>query len=119
MVRLYRPFAAVAFVAALPPTVAPSPCSIAPRSRAPSASRSTWTWSRRWSRPARGATSPAVIGGRYGLSSKEFTPAMARRSSTTWRRPTPRNHFTIGIVDDVTQSSLHWDRDFGTEPETW
>ena len=56
-----------------------SPCSTAPRSRAPSASRCTRTWSPRWSRRGReGTPMPRVIGGRYGLSSKEYTPAMAK-----------------------------------------
>ena len=50
---------------------------------------------------------PRVIGGRYGLSSKEFTPAMAKAaSSTTSRRTQPTNHFTVGIVDDVSHTSL-------------
>jgi pyruvate-ferredoxin/flavodoxin oxidoreductase len=42
-----------------------------------------------------------VIGGRYGLSSKEFTPAMVAAVFAELRRRTPRRHFTVGIVDDV------------------
>ena len=58
------------------------------------------------------AAEPRVVGGRYGLSSKEFTPAMVRRSSTNLAQPRPKNHFTIGIVDDVTQTSLPYDETF-------
>jgi pyruvate-ferredoxin/flavodoxin oxidoreductase len=59
---------------------------------------------------------PRVIGGRYGLASKEFTPAMAAAAFAEAGRAKPRNHFTLGIVDDVTHTSLAWDRDFVTEP---
>ncbi len=59
---------------------------------------------------------PRVIGGRYGLSSKEFTPGMAAAVLEESGRETPRNHFTVGIVDDVTGTSIPWDRSFSTEP---
>src|SRR5262249_12105752 len=60
-----------------------------------------------------------VIGGRYGLSSKEFTPAMARAVFDELARDRPRNHFTIGIHDDVTHTSLAYDPAFSTEdPDT-
>ncbi|HEU4402916.1 MAG TPA: pyruvate:ferredoxin (flavodoxin) oxidoreductase [Candidatus Polarisedimenticolia bacterium] len=62
---------------------------------------------------------PRVIGGRYGLSSKEFTPAMAAAVFAEIAKERPKNHFTIGIVDDVTGTSLPWDRSFTTErPDT-
>jgi len=51
-----------------------------------------------------------VVGGRYGLSSKEFTPAMITRIFAELARGTPRNHFTIGIDDDVSHTSLDYDR---------
>jgi pyruvate-ferredoxin/flavodoxin oxidoreductase len=61
---------------------------------------------------------PKLIGGRYGLSSKEFTPATSRRCSTSWlKKPSPKNHFTVGINDDVTHSSLDVDYGFSTEPD--
>jgi len=60
---------------------------------------------------------PYVIGGRYGLSSKEFTPAMALAIFDELARDEPRRHFTIGIVDDVSHTSLEWDRDRVLEPE--
>ena len=59
---------------------------------------------------------PKVIGGRYGLSSKEFTPAqVAAVYRRDCRRAKPRQHFTIGINDDVTNLSLEYDADFSTE----
>ena len=62
---------------------------------------------------------PKVIGGRYGLSSKEFTPAMVKGIFDELAKPVSKNHFTIGIVDDVSHSSLDYDPDFSTEdPKT-
>ena len=62
---------------------------------------------------------PKVVGGRYGLSSKEFTPAMVVRIYEELTKATPQNHFTIGIVDDVTHTSLAFDPAFSTEtPDT-
>ncbi len=60
---------------------------------------------------------PRVVGGRYGLSSKEFDPAMVRAVFEELLRPAPRNHFTVGIVDDVTGTSLPVDADFDIEPD--
>jgi pyruvate-ferredoxin/flavodoxin oxidoreductase len=56
-----------------------------------------------------------VIAGRYGLSSKEFTPAMVKAVFDELKNSTPRRHFTIGIIDDVTNTSLAWDPSFRTE----
>ena len=58
---------------------------------------------------------PRIIGGRYGLSSKEFTPAMVKAIFDELRKTQPKNHFTIGIHDDVTHTSLTYDPDFSTE----
>ena len=55
---------------------------------------------------------PKMIGGRYGLSSKEFTPAMVKGIFDEMRKPSPKNHFTIGINDDVSFTSLEYDPDF-------
>ena len=57
-----------------------------------------------------------VIGGRYGLSSKEFTPAMVKAVFDELKKPRPKNHFTVGIMDDVTHLSLPVDEDFEIEP---
>jgi pyruvate-ferredoxin/flavodoxin oxidoreductase len=55
---------------------------------------------------------PRMIGGRYGLSSKDFTPAMAKGVFDELAKPRPRNHFTVGIVDDVTHTSIDYDPGF-------
>ncbi len=62
-------------------------------------------------------TFPHVIGGRYGLSSKEFTPSMIKSVFDEMTKSNPKNHFTIGIVDDVSHTSLEWDRNFSIEPD--
>ena len=56
---------------------------------------------------------PIVVGGRFGLSSKEFTPGMVKSVFDNLDAEEPKNHFTIGIHDDVTNTSLDWDEDFG------
>ncbi len=58
---------------------------------------------------------PAVIGGRYGLSSKEFTPAMVKAVFDELKKGAPKNHFTIGIDDDVTHTSLTYDKTFSLD----
>ena len=60
---------------------------------------------------------PRVIGGRYGLSSKEFDPAMAKAVFDELEKDQPKNHFTVGIVDDVSHTSLEVDRSFTTEAD--
>jgi pyruvate-ferredoxin/flavodoxin oxidoreductase len=62
---------------------------------------------------------PTVVGGRYGLSSKEFTPAMAKAVFDELARPAPRNHFTVGIRDDVTHRSLDYDPAFHLDESGW
>lgn len=59
---------------------------------------------------------PRVIGGRYGLSSKEFNPAMILGLFEEMKKTSPKNHFTLGINDDVTHSSLEYDASFDSEP---
>jgi pyruvate-ferredoxin/flavodoxin oxidoreductase len=59
---------------------------------------------------------PVVVGGRYGLASKEFTPAMVKAVYDELAKPYPKNHFVVGIKDDVTMSSLDYDESFDTEP---
>jgi pyruvate-ferredoxin/flavodoxin oxidoreductase len=67
---------------------------------------------------------PKIIGGRYGLSSKEFTPAMVKgifdemsKGLSSKKKQNPKNHFTIGIIDDVTNTSLDFDPSFSVEDE--
>ena len=62
-------------------------------------------------------TMPLVVGGRYGLSSKEFTPAMVKSVYDNLKLEQPKAHFTVGIQDDVTHTSLPYDAEFSTEPD--
>ena len=96
---------------------APSPCSTGPRSRARSASRSISRWSSALVEAMDGdappfAAMPRVIGGRYGLSSKEVTPSMIKPVFDELAAERPRRHFTVGIYDDVTNLSLPIDAAF-------
>ncbi len=61
---------------------------------------------------------PNIIGGRYGLASKEFSPAMVKAVFTELRKEKPKNHFTIGIQDDVSHTSLDFDPNFSILPES-
>lgn len=60
-------------------------------------------------------TFPKIIGGRYGLSSKEFTPSMVKAVYDELKKDKPKNHFTIGIIDDVTHASLEFDPELSVE----
>ncbi len=60
---------------------------------------------------------PRLIGGRYGLSSKEFTPAMVRAIYEELEKKAPKRRFTVGIDDDVTHTSLDYDEEFTVEPD--
>ena len=62
-------------------------------------------------------TMPRVIGGRYGLSSKDFNPAMAKAVFDELKKPDPRNSFTVGINDDVSHSSLDVDASYSIQPD--
>jgi pyruvate-ferredoxin/flavodoxin oxidoreductase len=116
-VRLYRPFDAEAFFAALPKTTAS--IAVLDRTKEPGSLGEPLyldvLTSLNESKLAAGRSIPRVIGGRYGLSSKEFTPAMAKAVFDELKRSAPKNHFTIGIHDDVTHTSLAFDSEFSTE----
>jgi len=120
-VRLYRPFDSSAFVAALPRTV--KSIAALDRCKEPGAAGEP-LYQDVVTILAENAASlpfamPKVVGGRYGLSSKEFTPAMAKGVLDNLKDPAPRNHFTIGITDDVSNTSLDYDPEFSTEdPKT-
>jgi pyruvate-ferredoxin/flavodoxin oxidoreductase len=60
------------------------------------------------------ADAPLVVGGRYGLGSKEFNPGMAKSVLDNLAAEQPKNHFTVGIVDDVTDTNLPWDDEYST-----
>jgi len=121
-VRLYRPFSVAHFVDALPPSV--RSIAVLDRTKEPGAIGEPLYLDvvaalREARDEGRSALTrdPLVVGGRYGLSSKEFTPAMAKAVLDELIRPRPRNHFTVGIVDDVTRRSLEWDPGFDIERE--
>ncbi len=117
-VRLYRPFDAAAFLAALPRTV--KTLAVLDRTKEPgSLGEPLYLDVVTALNEAEDGPRSRVIGGRYGLSSKEFTPAMVRGVFEAARAERPRNHFTTGITDDVTHTSLDYDPDFSTEdPDT-
>lgn len=121
-VRLYRPFDASAFVDALPKTV--RSIAVLDRTKEPGAVGEplyqdvvTALMENRDSVETRFSVIPRVIGGRYGLSSKEFTPAMVKAVFDELVTAKPKNHFTIGIHDDVTNTSLAYDASFNTETD--
>jgi len=60
---------------------------------------------------------PLVVGGRYGLGSREFNPGMAKSALDNLASQQPKNHFTVGIIDDLTESNLPWDDAFSSAPE--
>ncbi|MFO0606523.1 MAG: pyruvate:ferredoxin (flavodoxin) oxidoreductase [Polyangiales bacterium] len=121
-VRLYRPFDARAFAAALPASV--RAVVVLDRTKEPGAVAEPLhldvigaldeaeregfaTWAAR----------PPVVGGRYGLSSKEFTPSMVKAALDEVAKAKPRSGFTVGIVDDVTHRSLAYDPAWDVEPD--
>ncbi|HUB29453.1 MAG TPA: pyruvate:ferredoxin (flavodoxin) oxidoreductase [Terracidiphilus sp.] len=120
-VRLYRPFDAAAFLAALPATV--KSIAVLDRCKEPGAAGEPLYQDIVTVLAENSArlpfAKPTVIGGRYGLSSKEFTPAMVKGIFDELAKPSPKNHFTIGIDDDVSHTSLTYDPAFSTEdPKT-
>jgi pyruvate-ferredoxin/flavodoxin oxidoreductase len=123
-VRLFRPFSGEYFVGALPPTV--RTLAVLDRTKEPgSAGEPLYldVVAAVAEAVAAGAApfaeAPRTIGGRYGLSSKEFTPAMVKAVFDEAAQARPRNHFTVGIHDDVTRTSLDWDPAFSAEdPDT-
>jgi len=111
-VRLYRPFAVEAFVQALPASV--KSIAVLDRSKEPGATGEPLYCDVITALAEMGA-GKKVIGGRYGLASKEFTPAMVKGVLDELSRKAPKNHFTVGIQDDVTHTSLDYDPEFSTE----
>jgi pyruvate-ferredoxin/flavodoxin oxidoreductase len=113
-VRLYRPFSVEHFVAVLPRTV--KTIAVLDRTKEPgSVGEPLYLDIVSAINEAHEGPLPRMIGGRYGLSSKEFTPAMVKAVFDNAAAPRPRNHFTVGITDDVTHTSLDCDPDFTTE----
>jgi pyruvate-ferredoxin/flavodoxin oxidoreductase len=119
-VRLYRPFEIAQFVNALPPTV--EAIAVLDRTKEPgSVGEPLYTdvvsaiAEMRTKSGGRAHAVPKVIGGRYGLSSKEFTPAMVKGVFAELEKENSKNHFTVGICDDITHTSIDYDSTFSTE----
>jgi pyruvate-ferredoxin/flavodoxin oxidoreductase len=113
-VRLYRPFSLEAFVNVLPSTV--KSIAVLDRTKEPGAAGEPLFQDvvaalneAISAGEAPLTTMPRIIGGRYGLSSKEFTPAMAKAVFDNLSAAKPKNHFTVGIDDDVSHTSLSYD----------
>jgi pyruvate-ferredoxin/flavodoxin oxidoreductase len=121
-VRLYRPFDVDAFLGTLPETT--RKIAVLDRTKEPGAVGEP-LYQDVLATLAEGGVSgalrteglPSVIGGRYGLSSKEFTPGMVKAIFDEMNAETPKRHFTVGIVDDVTDLSLTYDPEWSAEPE--
>jgi pyruvate-ferredoxin/flavodoxin oxidoreductase len=121
-VHLYRPFSVSHFAAALPATT--RSIAVLDRTKEPGANGDPLfldVVSAINEALDRGIATfksmPRIIGGRYGLSSKEFTPAMVKAVFDELKNAEPKNHFTVGINDDVTHSSLDFDKNFSIEDE--
>ena len=113
-VRLFRPFSIDHFISALPKTV--KSIAVLDRTKESGATGEPLYLDVITAlHEAQLAAGTRIIGGRYGLSSKEFTPGMIKSVFDNLKSPNPKNHFTVGIVDDVTHTSLEWDHDFCTE----
>jgi pyruvate-ferredoxin/flavodoxin oxidoreductase len=116
-VRLYRPFSVKDFAAALPATV--KRIAVLDRTKEPGALGEPLYLDVVNALVESGRSEIKVIGGRYGLSSKEFTPAMVKAVLDELTKAEPKNHFTVGIIDDVMHTSLEVDETFSIEhPET-
>ena len=119
-VRLYRPFSTEHLLAALPAST--KAVAVLDRTKEPGANgeplyQDVLTSLLESLNEGRLGEMPKLIGGRYGLSSKEFTPAMVKAIYDELVKEKPKNHFTIGIFDDLTQSSLEFDPSFTLQEE--
>jgi pyruvate-ferredoxin/flavodoxin oxidoreductase len=120
-VRLFRPFDMKRFIAAMPTTV--KSIAVLDRTKEPGAAGEplyqdvVTALAEMFINGTLPFAMPKVIGGRYGLSSKEFTPAMVKAVYDELHNEHPKNHFTVGINDDVTFTSLDYDPSFSTEPD--
>lgn len=121
-VRLYRPFDVKAFAQALPKNV--KRIAVLDRTKEPGslgeplyedvrtavgeAMHEGWMKSKEY---------PVIVGGRYGLGSAEFIPAMVKAVFDNLKQDKPKNHFTVGIIDDVMNTSIEFDPNFSVEPD--
>jgi pyruvate-ferredoxin/flavodoxin oxidoreductase len=122
-VRLYRPFSVKNFVEALPASV--RNVAVLDRTKEPGSGGEplyldvvSALHEGLQKSYGRLKTLPRVVGGRYGLSSKEFTPAMVKAVYDNLKAAAPKEHFTVGIQDDLSHTSLDYDAEFSTEPDS-
>ncbi|MGC8774658.1 MAG: pyruvate:ferredoxin (flavodoxin) oxidoreductase [Chlorobaculum sp.] len=120
-VRLFRPFDVATFIASLPSSV--KSISVLDRVKEPGSAGEPLYLDvinavAESYQGGRCVSMPRVVGGRYGLSSKEFTPAMVKSVFDNMKEESPVNHFTVGIEDDVTGKSLAYDETFSIEPDS-
>lgn len=119
-IRLFRPFSAKHFIDAIPDSV--EKIAVLDRTKEPGSQGeplyldivTALNESLNEASP-KFKSMPKVVGGRYGLSSKEFTPAMVKAIFDELKKDAPKNHFTVGINDDVTNTSLQFDVNFNIE----
>jgi pyruvate-ferredoxin/flavodoxin oxidoreductase len=117
-IHLFRPFDMKNLVAALPASV--KAIAVLDRTKEPGAGGEplyldvVTALHEEWQNGAL----PKVVGGRYGLSSKEFTPAMVKAVFDNLSQAKPKNHFTVGINDDLSNTSLDFDPEFSIEPDS-
>ncbi|MBC8400642.1 MAG: pyruvate:ferredoxin (flavodoxin) oxidoreductase [Candidatus Marinimicrobia bacterium] len=113
IVHLFRPFSAENFVDALPEKV--TKIAVLDRTKEPGSVGEPMyqdVVTAIMEKPNRFAAFPKIVGGRYGLSSKEFTPAMIKGIFDELEKESPKNHFTVGINDDITHTSIAYDPAF-------
>ena len=111
-VRLYRPFSVSHFINTLPAST--KAIAVLDRTKEPGSTGEP-LYQDVVTSLSESKRNLCVVGGRYGLSSKEFTPAMVKAVFDELKKPEPKNHFSIGIDDDVTFSSIPFDQSFSTE----
>jgi len=114
-VRLFRPFDGAALAAALPSTV--ETIGVLDRAKEPGAVGEPLYMDVICGLAQQGRNGMNIVGGRYGLSSKEFNPAMIVGVFDELKKEQPKNSFTVGILDDVSHSSLDWDAELDIEPD--
>ena len=113
-VRLYRPFDVDAFIDAVPKTA--TTLTVLDRTKEPGSIGEPLFTDVCAAYIDKGVVPPRILGGRYGLSSKEFNPPMIKAVYDNMAQDAPKNHFTVGIVDDVTNTSLEVKPGFNPEP---
>jgi pyruvate-ferredoxin/flavodoxin oxidoreductase len=121
-VRLYRPFDAAALLSALPRTA--RKIAVLDRTKEPGAPGEPLYLDVQNAVAEAFASGkiapdemPVIVGGRYGLGSSEFNPGMVKSVFDNLAEKKPRNHFTVGITDDLSGTSLPWDDDYESQPE--